>query len=149
MIMENNQEIIRIENVTKVFRRGLTEITAVKDVNLTVNQNEFVAIIGPSGCGKTTLLRLIGDLTKPTSGKITIKGKTPEQARRDTDFGFVFQDPTLLPWRTVARNVQLPGEIFDDQKVKERTQELIELVGLKGFENALLSAVSSNRVSSS
>lgn len=129
--------IIKMKNVTKEFHGGDTSITAVENLSMSVLEGEFVTIIGPSGCGKTTLLRLIGDLIKPTSGQITVKGKTPEQARKNRDFGFVFQDPVLFPWRTVIKNVQLPGEIFDNGKVKDRAQELVDLVGLTGFENAL------------
>ncbi len=132
-----NNIIIEVKNVTKVFRGGDTSITAVENLLLSVSEGEFVTIIGPSGCGKTTLLRLIGDLIKPTSGEIIVKGKTPELARKNRDFGFVFQDPVLFPWRTVIKNVQLPGEIFDNGKVKDRAQELVDLVGLTGFENAL------------
>lgn len=129
--------IIEMKNVTKIFKGGDTSITAIENLSLSVSEGEFVSIIGPSGCGKTTLLKLIGDLVKPTSGEIIVKGKFPEQARKGRDFGFVFQDPVLFPWRTVLQNVELAGEVFGDGEVKGRAMELIELVSLKGFEKAL------------
>ncbi len=128
--------IIRIEHVSKSYT-GANPVKALQDVNLTVKKGELVAVIGPSGCGKTTLLKLIGGLLEPTEGSIHIDHLTAVEARKARKFGFVFQDPTLLPWRSVKANVQLPGEVFKDDKVKNRTQRLIELVGLTGFEKAL------------
>lgn len=128
--------IIRIEHVSKSYT-GANPVKALQDVNLTVKKGELVAVIGPSGCGKTTLLKLIGGLLEPTEGTIHIDGFTAVEARKARKFGFVFQDPTLLPWRSVRANVQLPGEVFKDDSVKNRTQELIDLVGLTGFEKAL------------
>lgn len=128
--------IIRVEHVGKTYTGG-NPVEALRDVNLTVKKGELVAIIGPSGCGKTTLLKLIGGLLEPTEGTIHIDHLTAVEARKARKFGFVFQDPTLLPWRSVKANVQLPGEVFKDDSVKNRTQELINLVGLTGFEKAL------------
>lgn len=128
--------IIRIEHVSKTYTTG-NPVEALRDVNLIVKKGELVALIGPSGCGKTTLLKLIGGLLEPTDGTIHIDHLTAVEARKARKFGFVFQDPTLLPWRSVKANVQLPGEVFKDDSVKNRTQELIDLVGLTGFENAL------------
>ena len=78
----------------------------------TIGKGEFVSFIGPSGCGKTTLLRVIADLEKPTSGTIFVNGMTPEQARKKRAYGYVFQAPALFPWRTIERNVALPLEIM-------------------------------------
>lgn len=128
--------IIRIEHVSKAYS-GANPVEALRDVNLTVKKGELVALIGPSGCGKTTLLKLIGGLLEPSEGTIHIDHLTAVEARKARKFGFVFQDPTLLPWRSVAANVQLPGEVFADDNVKNRTQELIDLVGLTGFEKTL------------
>lgn len=128
--------IIRVEHVGKTYTGG-NPVEALRDVNLTVKKGELVAVIGPSGCGKTTLLKLIGGLLEPTEGTIHIDHLTAVEARKARKFGFVFQDPTLLPWRSVKANVQLPGEVFKDDKVKNRTQKLIDLVGLTGFEKAL------------
>lgn len=128
--------IIRIEHVSKSYT-GANPVEALQDVNLTIKKGELVALIGPSGCGKTTLLKLIGGLLEPSEGTIHIDHLNAVEARQQRKFGFVFQDPTLLPWRSVRANVQLPGEVFKDEQVKTRAQELIDLVGLTGFEEAL------------
>ncbi|MET0693697.1 MAG: ATP-binding cassette domain-containing protein, partial [Propionibacteriaceae bacterium] len=83
-------------------------MTALTGVDLDVAPGEFVSLIGPSGCGKSTLLRLIADLDTPTSGEVTVFGKTARQARLDQDYGIAFQQAGLLPWRTVAGNIELP-----------------------------------------
>jgi NitT/TauT family transport system ATP-binding protein len=83
----------------------------LSDVNLDIEQGEFVSFIGPSGCGKTTFLRVMADLEQPTSGAITINGMTPEAARKSRAYGYVFQAPALFPWRTIEDNVALPLEM--------------------------------------
>jgi NitT/TauT family transport system ATP-binding protein len=100
---------------------------ALDDVDLTVDSGEFVSVVGPSGCGKSTLLRLASGLDSPTSGRVDVASKR---------VGFVFQDPTLLPWRTVRRNVELLAELEHLPKAERqaRVTEAIGLVGLKGFE---------------
>lgn len=105
--------VISISHMNKTFRAqdGMA-VNALDDINLEVEQGEFVSLIGPSGCGKSTLLRIIADLIKPTSGTVMVNGKPAEQARKDRDYGFVFQNATLYDWRTVLRNVQLPLEIM-------------------------------------
>jgi len=90
------QPIISVEHVGKTYTTG-NPVEALCDVNLTVNKGELVAVIGPSGCGKTTLLKLIGGLLEPTEGSIHIDHLTAIAARKARKFGFVFQDPTLLP----------------------------------------------------
>jgi NitT/TauT family transport system ATP-binding protein len=104
---------------------------------LTIYPNEFISLIGPSGCGKSTLLRTIGDLIAPTSGQVTINGKSAHQARIDRDYGMVFQAATLYDWRTVAKNVQLPLELMKYPKEKKdaRTREMLVLVELSDFQN--------------
>src|SRR5690606_25581987 len=89
-----------------------------------------------SGCGKTTLLRVIADLEKPTSGTIMVNGMTPEQARERRAYGYVFQAAALFPWRTIADNVALPLEIMGISKAEraERIRRTLELVNLAGFE---------------
>ena len=134
--MPAKQSIIRVQHVGKTYTTG-NPVEALRNVNLTVKKGELVALIGPSGCGKTTLLKLIGGLLEPSEGTIHIDSLTAVEARKARKFGFVFQDPTLLPWRRVRANVQLPGEVFQDEQVKTRAQELIDLVGLTGFEKAL------------
>jgi len=108
---------------------------ALTDVTLDVAPGEFVSLLGPSGCGKSTLLRLIGDLLRPTSGTLLVKGKSAEQARRDRDYGIVFQAPALYDWRNVARNVQLPLEIFGVGRAERerRTADLLRLMNLQDF----------------
>jgi NitT/TauT family transport system ATP-binding protein len=130
--------IIAIENLNKVYPSGAGPVTALSNVSLTVAPGEFVSLIGPSGCGKSTLMRLIGDLTAPSSGQIRVKGKTPQQARRDRDYGIVFQAPVLYEWRTVQRNVELPLEVMGVPKGEraDRAAEMLRLVGLRDFARA-------------
>ncbi len=125
--------VVEIKSVTKTFRKG--DVTALQDIDLTIGEREFVSLIGPSGCGKSTLLRLIGDLTEPTTGTVTIRGKSAHQARLDRDYGIVFQDAVLYDWRTVSRNIGLPLEMlgWDRRRRRERVRELLDLVELTGF----------------
>jgi NitT/TauT family transport system ATP-binding protein len=135
--MPNSKTIIDIKNVYKVFGSGQDQVIALQDVNLTVHEGEFVSIVGPSGCGKSTLLRLIGDLLQVTRGEIHVNGKTPRMARKDRDYGIVFQAPTLYEWRTVRKNVQLPLEVmrFPRNEWEPRVHQMLELVGLSDFHN--------------
>ena len=91
------------------YRNGSAQVTVLVDVNLTVPRGEFATILGPSGCGKSTLLRVIANLLEPISGEIKVLGESPEAVRRARKTGFVFQDATLLPWRTVVNNIRLPA----------------------------------------
>ncbi len=116
--------------------------TALQDITLDIPEGDFWTILGPSGCGKSTMLRLVSDLIPAASGDVSILGKTTEAARLAREFAFVFQDATLLPWRSALKNVELPLEIGRKRGVKipvgDRTPlELLELVGLKGREAAL------------
>jgi len=119
--------MVRLTGVGKRFGAGAP---VLENIDLTVQRGEFVSFIGPSGCGKSTLLRLIAGLSAPTAGELSIDGMTPENAREETFF--VFQDSTLLPWRRVAANVELPLEIRGDNTVRrrERVRAMLELVGL-------------------
>lgn len=117
-------------------------LTALSNISLEIGEGEFWTILGPSGCGKSTMLRLISDLVPPASGEVEILGKSTERARLAREFAFVFQDATLLPWRSALKNVELPLEMGRKRgipiPVGERTpRELLELVGLKGREDAL------------
>ena len=130
---------VSVRGVDRVFpsRKG-SSVSALQGVDLEVAAGEFVSLIGPSGCGKSTLLRLIADLDTPTSGRIEVFGKPAEQARLDQDYGIAFQQAGLLPWRTVAGNIELPLKLHgaERQQRRERTRELIELIGLQDFAGA-------------
>ena len=125
---------VAIKAVTKSFRAG---VTALSGIDLEVEPREFVSLIGPSGCGKSTLLRIIGDLVKPTSGSVSVNGKSAEQARRDHDYAIVFQDAVLYDWRTVAKNIALPLELLRWSRARRqsRVRDMVKLVELTGFEN--------------
>lgn len=130
--------VVSIQTLNKIFGEGTDNaVHALKDINLTIEPNEFISFIGPSGCGKSTLLRVIGDLVTPTSGGLKVNGKSPHQARLDRDYGMVFQAATLYDWRTVAKNVQLPLELmkYPTAKKEARTREMLNLVELGDFHN--------------
>ncbi|MEJ6394615.1 ABC transporter ATP-binding protein [Gymnodinialimonas sp. 2305UL16-5] len=115
---------------------------ALSDISLQIGAGEFWTILGPSGCGKSTMLRLVSDLVPPASGSVEILGKTTEAARLAREFAFVFQDATLLPWRSALKNVELPLEMGRSRGITiprgdRSPRELLELVGLKGREDAL------------
>ncbi|MGV8831439.1 MAG: ABC transporter ATP-binding protein [Devosia sp.] len=127
--------VVSAENLGLTFPSNDGDIVALSDVNLTINKGEFVSFIGPSGCGKTTFLRTIADLEQPTSGTLTINGQTPENARKDRAYGYVFQAPALYPWRTIEKNVALPLEImgYSAAQQAERVDRTMDLVNLTGF----------------
>ena len=124
---------VSIRGISKQFKGGTT---ALQDIDLEVEQGEFVSLIGPSGCGKSTLLRIVGDLIEPSAGEIQVNGKTARRARRDHDYGIVFQDAVLYEWRTVSKNIALPLELagWDRNRRQTRVDEMLELVELQGFE---------------
>ena len=126
--------VVELTEAGKIFNPGSdNEVAALEDIDLTIGTGEFVSLIGPSGCGKSTMLRLIGDLLPATSGGVAVNGKPAHQARLDRDYGMVFQDATLLEWRTVSKNVQLPLEIMDHPDPDEVSRRLLELVELEEF----------------
>lgn len=126
---------IQIEGLHKTYLTRTGRTIALQDVNLTIGGDEFISLVGPSGCGKSTLLRLLSALITPSKGKISIGGLPVSSP--SSDVGIVFQQPILLPWRTVLDNVLLPAEILglDLRRATERAYELLKLVGLEGFEN--------------
>ena len=126
--------VVSIHGLSKVFPRG--DVSALEGIDLEVGQGEFVSLIGPSGCGKSTLLRIIGDLVAPSSGEITVNGKTPHQARLDRDYGIVFQDSVLSTGGRSAKNISLPLEMMGWARGRraERVTEMLELVELAGFD---------------
>ncbi len=131
-------EQLSVIDVTKSFQIDGRMVEVMAPLSLSLQEGEFGALIGPSGCGKSTLLRMIADILPPTSGSITIGGHTPNSARLQHEIGFVFQDPTLLPWRSVIDNIRLPLEVVgkSGRLSGASPQELINLVGLTGFEHA-------------
>ena len=99
-------DLVVAQNIDKRFPSG---VEALSGIDLEIARGQFVSIVGPSGCGKSTFLRLVAGLDEPTGGALTVDGRTPREARRDLlDLAFVFQDATLLPWRSVERNIALP-----------------------------------------
>jgi len=128
---------VELDRVGMRFSTATGSVQALDDVSLLVRPREFVSLLGPSGCGKSTLLRLVSDVLTPTGGSIRVGGRTPAEARKQRTFGFVFQDATLLAWRSALQNVLLPLEISGDSRgASERAEQLLELVGLTGFEHA-------------
>ena len=126
--------MIRIENVSKSFYKRDTAVDAVRNMNLTIGRREIVAVIGPSGCGKSTLLNMIAGLYAPTRGQIVYKGATVSTI--NTDVGYMTQKDNLLPWRSVRDNVAFPLELAGVAKPEraDRTDQVIQHVGLRGFE---------------
>ncbi len=126
---------ITARGVSLAFATGDGEVRALSNVDLAVGPGEFVSLIGPSGCGKTTLLRLVADLERPTAGEILVNGVAPEQARLRRDYGYVFQAPALLPWRSIEANVALPLEVMGMGRAerRDRAASQLELVELSGF----------------
>jgi NitT/TauT family transport system ATP-binding protein len=130
---------VKVEHVSKSFPLPDRTFVALEDVTLDIAEGEFLSVIGPSGCGKSTLLRLVAGLIEPSSGSLSIGGETPSQARASGELGFVFQEPTLLPWRTALENVTLLTEVARRGTAAERRKrgrELLELVGLGDFTDA-------------
>jgi NitT/TauT family transport system ATP-binding protein len=128
---------VSVKNVDVVFGQDDKAVTALSNVSVDIPEGSLITMIGPSGCGKSTLLRAIADLVPVSGGEITVLGRSPEAARRDRTFSFVFQDPTLLPWRSAIDNVGLPLEVGGGGTAHAEPAELLQLVGLKGREQAL------------
>ena len=128
MTAESAVPEIKVDGVSKTYGTGQL---VLQSVNLEVRKGEFVTLIGPSGCGKSTILKLISGLVAPSAGTIRVDGMTPEHARET--ISFIFQDPTLLPWRTVTKNVGLGLELEGvvAKRRGEKVGELLRLVGLE------------------
>jgi len=107
--LENRPQmsVVEISGVSKAVGAN----NSLRGDRARIGEREFVSLIGPSGCGKSTLLRIIGDMIDPSGGKIVVNGKTARQARKDRDYGIIFQDPVLYDWRTVAKNVRASLEM--------------------------------------
>ncbi|HEX3498588.1 MAG TPA: ABC transporter ATP-binding protein [Stellaceae bacterium] len=127
---------IDIRNLSLTFSTGDVPVHALADIDLSIRRGEFVSLIGPSGCGKTTLMRLVADLETPSGGSIAVNGVSPEAARLQRAYGYVFQAPALYSWRSVMRNIMLPLEIMGMHAAerKARAVKYLAMVGLSGFE---------------
>ncbi len=134
-IVSEQAQVVSAQNLSLTFETGDGPVHALKDVNLDIRKGEFVSFIGPSGCGKTTFLRVIADLETPTAGEISVNGMSPEEARLNRAYGYVFQAAGLYPWRTIRRNIALPLEVmgYGRREKRERIARVLELVGLSDF----------------
>jgi len=126
----------RLVNVAKSFDTGAQRVPAVKDVSLQFRKGDLISLLGPSGCGKTTVLKMMGGLIPASGGLLELAGQTITGPYPGV--GVVFQQPTLMPWRSVLGNVLFPMEVLgkNDRAAKTRAEELLALVGLAGFEQA-------------
>jgi len=133
--MPPSDTVVSARDLGLTFQTADGPVTALTGVDLSVGKGDFVSFIGPSGCGKTTFLRVIADLEKPTSGTITVNGMTPEEARRQRAYGYVFQAAALYPWRTIEKNIALPLEImgYSKEDRQARIARMLDLVNLSGF----------------
>ncbi len=133
---EQDKRVIDIDKLSLTFQTNDGPVHALSDIDLKIDEGDFVSFIGPSGCGKTTLLRVIADLEQPTAGTITVNGVSPHEARLNRAYGYVFQAAALYPWRSIAKNVALPLEIMGLSRAEqqERIARNMDLVNLSGFE---------------
>ena len=131
-----SEPVISAKNLNLVFETADDTIEALKDVSLDIFKGDFVSLIGPSGCGKTTLLRAIAALEHPNDGYLAVNGMTPEEARKERAYGYVFQAAGLYPWRNISKNISLPLEImgYNRSEISSRVKKVLELVELTGFE---------------
>lgn len=128
--------VLEIRDLGKRFVRGDQATVALRNFNLTIDQGSFVTILGRSGCGKSTMLNLLSGLTRPSAGTVSFKGKPHD--RPSAQIGYLTQSDTLMPWRDLSRNIEMPMEIqgLDKATRRERARALIERVGLQGFEHS-------------
>ncbi|GGP97055.1 ABC transporter ATP-binding protein [Actinomadura coerulea] len=131
------ENAVSLDEVAVRFRTRKRDVTALREVSLDVPMGEFVAIVGPSGCGKSTMLKLVAGLLKPSTGNVRLRGDKVDGPR--PDIGYVFQRAALLEWRSARKNILLQAEMrkMPAELARRRTAELIEMTGLKGFEDAL------------
>jgi NitT/TauT family transport system ATP-binding protein len=134
---------INVQGLSKSFRLGRTSVQALDSIHLGTRKDSFLSLIGPSGCGKSTILRILAGLEVPTSGTVRVNGAAAADGRRgnrrnrgDGPMGIAFQDPALLPWRSVTKNIRLPLEVAGITPPPGLIDDLIDLVGLRGFEKA-------------
>jgi NitT/TauT family transport system ATP-binding protein len=127
---------LHISGLHKTFSVGRKEVVALDNANLHTDKGSFLSLLGPSGCGKSTILRILAGLENPTSGTTRVDGKSPTELRSGHELGIAFQDSALLPWRSVRSNIKLPFEVARMPVDEDYVTELIQLVGLTGFEKA-------------
>jgi NitT/TauT family transport system ATP-binding protein len=131
---------INITGLTKEFKsaglRGGSSVTALDNVDLQTSEGAFLSLLGPSGCGKSTVLRILAGLEEATAGTALMNGRSPKELQSQHGLGIAFQDSALLPWRSVESNIKLPLQVAGISVDKGFIDELIDLVGLKGFEKA-------------
>ena len=130
--------MIELEDLTVAF----DDVTAIADVDLRIDRGEFVTVVGPSGCGKTTMLRAIGGLQTPTRGSVRLEDRSPTVAQDSGDIGFVFQQHTLLPWKTALDNVTFLRVLAGKSPNRDEARALLGSMGLDGFEDARPHALS-------
>ncbi len=137
-------EMLRVENLTKVYGEGENQVRALDGVSFSVDKGQFVAIIGPSGSGKSTLLHILGGVDRPTSGKVYMNGQDVYKRSEDQlaifrrrEVGLIYQFYNLIPVLNVTENITLPV-LMDGRKVnQERLQEMLQTLGLQGRERHL------------
>ncbi|WP_345535748.1 ABC transporter ATP-binding protein [Variovorax defluvii] len=124
--------LVRLNNVSKRFANGTL---ALQGMSLDCGEHDFISFLGPSGCGKSTALRLIAGLTRPSSGELAWSGAASRGAERDRELGFVFQEPTLMPWARVFDNVWLPLKLsgVSREAAAPVVKDALEMVGLSRF----------------
>ena len=142
-------EILRVENLSKTYGKGNSKVEALKNINLSVNKGEFVAIVGASGSGKSTLLHMLGGLDRPTDGKVVIDGESIYDYKEESlaifrrrKIGFIFQFFNLIPVLDLEENIALPALLDNEDIDKKYLKEIIELLGLKDRKSHLPSELS-------
>lgn len=147
--MSEQQIMLELKDVVKVYKRGREEVHAIAGISLKVKKGEFLSIVGPSGSGKTTLLNIVGCIDKPTHGHVILQGREVTKMKeadltkiRRQTVGFIFQQFFLIPTLTACENVQIPGLFVNNAKRQERAEELLHLVGLGRRKNHLPSQLS-------
>jgi len=141
---KEKMEILRVENLTKIYGKGESRVKALDDVSFSVDKGEFIAIVGPSGSGKSTLLHMLGGVEKPTSGRVFVDGKDIYEQNdeelavfRRRQIGLIYQFYNLIPILNVKENISLPF-LMDGRNVNEsRLDELLEVLDLKDRQDAM------------
>lgn len=133
----NNHPLLEVRDLEVTFTDEKGSLQALTQINFSIDREQFVCVVGPSGSGKSTLIRVLAGLLEPTSGNVTLDGIPVTEPRLGV--GIVFQKANLMPWRSVLRNITLPLEIIhiDPEEAASRAQDLVDLVGLSGFEDWL------------